>query len=128
MTSPGIQIVKPETDLAAEGVEDVIIERISNSATDTRGLSISVVRFPRGVRRPWSAHAQDQYAWIVSGKGIIASEDGEIELHQGQLVFIPANMMHQHGASEETGMTQLSIIGGTQPRETPIAPRAGAGC
>ena len=121
MTSPGIQIIEPETDLASEGVEDAIIDRISNAATDTRGLSVSVVRFPRGVRRPWSIHAQDQYAWIISGKGIIASEEGETELHPGALAFIPANTRHQHGASEEAGMTQLSIIGGTGPRESRVA-------
>ncbi len=121
MTSPGIQIIQPETDLASEGVEDAIIDRISSGATDTRGLNISVVRFPRGVRRPWSTHAQDQYAWIISGKGIIASEDGEIVLHPGTMVFIPANTRHQHGASEESGMTQLSIIGGTEPRGTRVA-------
>ena len=122
MTSPGVQIVKPETDLASEDVEDAIIDRISNSATDTKGLNLSVVRFPRGVRRPWSAHAQDQYAWIVSGKGIIAFGDEEIEVHPGQLVFVPANMMHQHGASDVAGMTQLSIIGGTEPRESRVTP------
>jgi len=122
MTPKKIQVVEPETDQAPGAPGEAIIERISSDATGTLGLSISVVRFPPGVRRPWSAHAKDQYAWIVSGKGIIASEEGEIELHPGQLVFIPANMMHQHGASEEEGMTQLSVIGGTEPRETPLAP------
>lgn len=121
MTALGIQVIQLETDLASEGVEDAIIDRISNAAKDTRGLSISVVRFPRGVRRPWSSHAQDQYAWIISGKGIIASEDGESELHPGTMVFIPANTRHQHGASEEAGMTQLSIIGGTEPRGSRVA-------
>jgi quercetin dioxygenase-like cupin family protein len=120
MTSPGIQIIQPETDLASEGVEEAIIDRISSGATDTKGLNISVVRFPRGVRRPWNSHAQDQYAWIISGKGIIASEDWETELHPGSLAFIPANTRHQHGASEEAGMTQLSIIGGTEPRESRV--------
>jgi len=122
MTVKKIQVVEPETDIALGAPGEAIIERISSDATGTLGLSISVVRFPPGVRRPWSAHAKDQYAWIVSGKGIIASEEGEIELHPGQLVFVPANMMHQHGASEEEGMTQLSVIGGTEPRETPLVP------
>ncbi len=118
MTKLGIQVIEPETVLATEGVEDAIIDSVSNGATDTRGLSISVVRFPRGARRPWSSHSQDQYAWIISGTGVIASEDGEVKLTQGILVFIPANTMHQHGASDEDGMTQLSIIGGDNPRET----------
>jgi quercetin dioxygenase-like cupin family protein len=119
MTPPGIQVVELETDPLSEG--EVIMSRVSSGATDTIGLNMTVVRFPRGVRRPWSTHAQDQYAWIVSGKGVIASEEGEIELHPGALVFIPANTKHQHGASEEAGMTQLSIIGGIEPRRARIA-------
>ena len=121
MTSLGIQVIKPETSLTNEGVDDAIIDSVSKGATDTGGLNISVVRFPRGVRRPWSSHPQDQYAWIISGIGIIASEDGEIKLTPGSLVFIPANTMHQHGASDEAGMTQLSIIGGDKPRETRLS-------
>ncbi len=69
MTTFGIQVIKPETILPAEGIEEAIIDRFSNASTDTIGLSISVVRFPGGVRRPWSAHTQDQYAWIISGTG-----------------------------------------------------------
>jgi len=119
MTSPGIQVVKPDSEPASEGGE-AIVKRISSGASDTKGLNISLVQFPKGVRRPWSAHPQDQYAWIVSGKGIIASEEGETVLQPGSMVFIPANTRHQHGASDEMGMTPLSIIGGTEPRENPI--------
>ena len=121
MTALGVQVIEPETVLTTEVVEDAIIDRISNGATDTKGMSISIVRFPRGVRRPWSSHPQDQYAWIISGRGIIVSEDGEMELSPGNLVFIPANLRHQHGASDMAGMTQLSIIGGDKPRETRLS-------
>ena len=121
MTTLRIQRIEPEIALITEGVKDAIIDKISDGITDTRGLSISVVRFPQGVRRPWSSHAQDQYVWIVSGRGIIASEYAEIELTPGMMVFVPANSKHQHGASEETGMTQLSIIGGDKPRETRLS-------
>ena len=120
MTPTSIQVLKPNIELTPGIRDEVIIERISNGSTDTIGLSVSIVKFPSGIRRPWSTHSQDQYAWIVSGKGIIASKEGEIKLSPGQLVFIPANTMHQHGASKEVGMTQLSIIGGTEPRETQI--------
>jgi len=117
MTVSGIQVIEPEISLTKE-VEEAIIDKISDGSTDTQGLNISVVRFPRGVRRPWSAHTQDQYAWIISGSGIIASEGREIKLSPENLVFIPANTMHQHGASDEESMTQLSIIGGKKPRAT----------
>jgi quercetin dioxygenase-like cupin family protein len=119
MTVSGIQVIKPEIALTTD-VEEAIIDKISDGSTDTRGLNVSVVRFPRGVRRPWSAHTQDQYAWIISGSRIIASEGTEIRLSPKTLVFIPANTMHQHGASDEEGMTQLLIIGGEKPRETSL--------
>lgn len=117
MTALEVQVIKPETALPM-GAEEAIIDRLSDASADTHGLGISLVRFPRGVRRPWSAHTQDQYAWIISGTGIIASEDNETELAPGSLVFIPANTMHQHGASDDSDMTQLSVIGGEKPRET----------
>jgi quercetin dioxygenase-like cupin family protein len=120
MTILGVQVIKPETNLPAEGAKEAIIDRISNASTDTHGLGVSIVRFPLGIRRPWSTHPQDQYAWIISGSGIIASEGKEIKLVPGNLVFIPANTMHQHGASDESDMTQLSIIGGEKPRKDQI--------
>ena len=112
-----IQVIKPEIVLPTEKIEDAIIDIVSNGANDTRDLSISIVRFPCGIRRPWNSHTQDQYLWIISGIGIIASEREEIKLTPGTLVFIPANMRHQHGASDETSMTQFSIIGGANPRK-----------
>ena len=101
--------------------EAVIIEKISNSSTDTQGLNISLVKFPLGVKRPWSSHTQDQYVLIMSGKGVIASRDEEIELNPRDFVFIPANIEHEHGASKENEMVQLSIIGGIKPRESIIS-------
>ena len=118
MNSIQIQVLNIDTDFSK--VDDVIINRISNPTFETMDLGISIVKFPRGVRRPWSSHDKDQYVWIVSGRGIISTIEEEIKLKPGQLVFIPANTMHQHGASESLGMTQLSIIGGTKARMTKI--------
>jgi quercetin dioxygenase-like cupin family protein len=121
MTSLKIQKVPLDYVLDPQNKDDAIIERISNSSTDTQGLGIALVKFPAGVRRPWSSHPQDQYVLIVSGKGIIASRDEEIELNQGDLVFVPASLEHQHGASMDKGMVQLSIIGGIKPRKSLIS-------
>ncbi len=118
MKSIKIQVLNIDTDFSK--LEDVIINRISNPSSETIDLGISIVKFPCGVRRPWSSHDKDQYVWIVSGNGIISTLEEEINLKPGQLVFIPAYTMHQHGASQILGMTQLSIIGGTKERMTKI--------
>jgi quercetin dioxygenase-like cupin family protein len=121
MKPNGIQLIEPNVIQSMERVKEVVIERISDRVTDTSGLNISIVSFPPGTRRPWSSHSQDQYVWIISGKGIITSMNGEAELNSGTLIFVPAYSKHQHGASEEIGMTQLSIIGGDKPRETRLS-------
>jgi len=87
------------------------IDRITER-TGTEGMSISFVSFPPGTRRPWSSHDQNQYVWTLGGRGIIASEEVDIELEPGMMIFIPAGLRHQHGAVEGEGFTQLSIIGG----------------
>jgi quercetin dioxygenase-like cupin family protein len=97
--------------LVQESPDEVVIDRITER-TGTEGISISFVSFPPGTRRPWSSHDQDQYVWTLSGRGIIATEEVDIELEPGMMIFIPASLRHQHGATEEKGFTQLSIIGG----------------
>lgn len=121
MSSLKIQKVSLDYVLDPQYKDDAIIERISDSSTDSQGLGVALVKFPVGVRRPWSSHPQDQYIFIVSGNGIIASRDEEIELTQGDLVFVPASLEHQHGASIKKGMIQLSIIGGIKPRKNLIS-------
>jgi hypothetical protein len=58
MAVSGIQVIEPEITLTTE-MEEAIIDKFSDGSTDTLGLNVSVVRFPRGVRRPWSPHTQD---------------------------------------------------------------------
>ena len=51
MTSPGIRVVKPDSEPASEG-DEAIVKRRSSGASDTKGLNISLVQFTKGVRRP----------------------------------------------------------------------------
>ena len=107
MAVSGIQVIEPKITLTTE-VEEAIIDKFSDGSTDTLGLNVSVVRFPRGVRRPWSAHTQDQYAWIISGSGIIASEGTEIKLSPKTLVFIPANTISTLRSSQNQGQRNIN--------------------
>jgi quercetin dioxygenase-like cupin family protein len=116
MTQLRIQTVEPRSK-SQEKQKEVVIDKILESSSNNKGLNISVVSFPQGVLRPWNSHDQDQYIWIISGKGVVRSQSRNHILSSGTLAFIPANMIHQHGASMDSSMTQLSIIGGNRPRE-----------
>lgn len=110
MESKGLDKVQV-ISLVQGSPDEVVIDSITER-TGTEGMSISFVSFPPGIRRPWSSHDQDQYVWTLGGRGVIASENRDIELEPGMMIFIPAGLRHQHGAAEGEGFTQLSIIGG----------------
>src|SRR5262249_15361668 len=40
------------------------------------------------------SHSVEELAFVVSGAGIILLEDGQLEAHAGQALFIPARMWH----------------------------------
>ena len=114
MTGKKVRIEKVDLEhlggqMIQEGVE---IKRISDGVKDTKGLNISIVSFEPGKIRPWNNHAQDQYVYSLRGKGIIVLDDEEIEVEQGMIALIPANVTHKHRAAEKHEFVQLSIIGG----------------
>jgi quercetin dioxygenase-like cupin family protein len=46
---------------------------------------------------------------IIEGKGIVADESQEYVVVPGDVVAIPTNEKHWHGATETTGMTHVAI-------------------
>ena len=79
--------------------------------TDERAkqLGMLMVRFGKGVRNKFHSHTTDQVLFVTSGKGIVATEDEEVEIKPGDLVHIPAGEKHWHGATEDSEMSHLAI-------------------
>jgi quercetin dioxygenase-like cupin family protein len=80
-------------------------------------LRLTLVRFSAGGRTTWHRHAFEQGLVIVEGRGIVATEDGEVEVGPGDIVIIPAGEKHWHGGTEETAMAHISI---TTPGDTTV--------
>jgi len=99
---------------------EVEIKRVVGEATGSRDLNIAIVSFPAGVRNTWHSHDQDQCLWVLSGRGVVASEEEELEAEPGTAFFIPAGESHWHGAARDSPFSHISIIGGigkTTPRQ-----------
>ena len=94
---------------------EVGIQRIVNEGMGSRDLRISLVSFPPGIRNTWHTHDSDQCLWILDGRGVVASEEGEVTAEPGMAFFIPAGESHWHGAAENSHFSHISIIGGTRP-------------
>ncbi len=68
------------------------------------------VSFAPGARTAWHTHPLGQTLHIVAGRGWVQQEGGPVlEVHPGDVVWIPPLTRHWHGAAEDQPMTHLAI-------------------
>jgi len=80
------------------------------SAEDPARLGGGVVRFEAGARTAWHTHPLGQTLYITEGCGWVQSDGGDVqEVGPGDIVQIPADVRHWHGASASKGMTHLAV-------------------
>ncbi|MDD2467965.1 MAG: carboxymuconolactone decarboxylase family protein [Desulfobulbus sp.] len=69
-----------------------------------------VVNFQAGARTAWHTHPAGQTLIIVSGLGLVQAEGEPAQAMQpGDVVWIPANVRHWHGASPNHAMSHVAI-------------------
>jgi 4-carboxymuconolactone decarboxylase len=68
------------------------------------------VTFEPGARTAWHSHPLGQTLIVTAGTGWIQQWRGQVEeIRQGDVVWIPPNVKHWHGATASTGMTHIAI-------------------
>lgn len=70
----------------------------------------ATVTFEPGARTAWHTHPLGQTLIITQGRGWLQKWGEEIvEMNQGDIVWIPPEVKHWHGATPETAMTHIAI-------------------
>ncbi len=70
----------------------------------------ATVTFEPGARTAWHTHPLGQTLIVTQGRGWIQVWGEEIqEMNQGDIVWIPEDVKHWHGATPETAMTHIAI-------------------
>lgn len=72
-------------------------------------FNVAFIHFAEGVRNKFHTHSSDQLLIVTQGRGMVATEDEEIELRAGAIAHIPAGEKHRHGAVAGSTMTHISI-------------------
>ncbi|HEV7257004.1 MAG TPA: carboxymuconolactone decarboxylase family protein [Bosea sp. (in: a-proteobacteria)] len=68
------------------------------------------VSFAAGARTAWHTHPLGQTLFVVSGRGWVQKEGGpREEVGPGDVVWIPPNLRHWHGATADQPMTHFAI-------------------
>jgi quercetin dioxygenase-like cupin family protein len=70
----------------------------------------ATVTFEPGARAAWHTHPLGQTLVVLSGLGRVQREGGPVEeMRPGDVVWIPPNERHWHGASPATAMTHIAL-------------------
>jgi quercetin dioxygenase-like cupin family protein len=68
----------------------LVTEHTVTGNASTLGYSV----FKPGLVAADLSHSVEELAFVVGGDGVIRLEDGELPVHAGQALFIPAGMWH----------------------------------
>ena len=86
------------------------IQRIIGESEDE--LRVIVVNFSPGGVNVFHSHTFDQVLYVTEGTGIVATENEEVTVTPGTIIFIPAGEKHWHGATKDSAFSHIHIIPG----------------
>lgn len=79
-------------------------------ATEPARVGGATVTFEPGARTAWHTHPLGQTLIITYGQGWIQCEGEAIQvMNCGDIVWIPENVKHWHGATPDNAMTHIAI-------------------
>jgi quercetin dioxygenase-like cupin family protein len=71
---------------------------------------IQHVNFDKGVRNKLHTHSIEQVLVVTEGKGIVATENEQVPVGPGDIIFIAAGEKHWHGAAEGSTFSHLYVM------------------
>ncbi|MGB9718456.1 MAG: cupin domain-containing protein [Thermoproteota archaeon] len=108
----------PEQEIAGGLFTGAVkIRNLVGEALGSKDFNIAIVHFPKGVRNVFHSHAHEQVLYILSGKGVVATEKEQAIAVPGMVFYIPSGEYHWHGAAEDSDFTHISIL---RPGETRV--------
>ena len=73
-------------------------------------LRVNLVTFAAGARNKLHTHTRDQVLIVTNGRGIVATEDEEVEVTEGNTIIIPRGERHWHGAAPDAEFAHLTVM------------------
>jgi quercetin dioxygenase-like cupin family protein len=83
---------------------------VSARRADTAHATVVRYELAPGAQYPLHSHPEEQLVHVLAGRVAFRLGDGEVELEQGDLVYLPGDLAHgARGAGPETA-TFLNIV------------------
>ncbi|OAE08632.1 germin [Pantoea sp. OXWO6B1] len=109
-----MKIIKNASVPSAKGPEAYFTGQVRIDApfstTSPARVGGATVTFEPGARTAWHTHPLGQTLIVTAGQGWIQCEGEEKHtINQGDMVWIPQDVRHWHGATANTAMTHIAI-------------------
>ncbi|MBW1212345.1 quercetin dioxygenase-like cupin family protein [Pantoea allii] len=109
-----MKIIKNASVPSAKGPEAYFTGQVRIDApfstTSPARVGGATVTFEPGARTAWHTHPLGQTLIVTAGQGWIQCEGEEKHtINQGDMVWIPEDVRHWHGATANTAMTHIAI-------------------
>ena len=72
-------------------------------------FNLGIVNFGPGARNKMHTHSSDQVLFVTAGKGIIATETEQQIITLGDVVHIPSEEKHWHGATPDSAFSHIAL-------------------
>ncbi|MGB4060063.1 MAG: carboxymuconolactone decarboxylase family protein [Burkholderiaceae bacterium] len=111
---PDLQITRADTrtarPAAAQHFSGEATVDMLHTPTAPARVSVGSVTFSPGVRTAWHTHPLGQTLLVTAGAGLVQRWGGPVvEMRVGDVVHIPPQVKHWHGAAPGSAMTHLAI-------------------
>lgn len=88
-------------------------------------LDSTTYQLAPGTRSRWHTHSVGQIVIVTAGEGLVQQWGKEVQkIKVGDVVWMPANVKHWHGAAALNGVTDLTIEAGLEMKSTWLEPVA----
>ena len=113
-TEKQVKIQRSGSQSSRPGPEDYFTGKVRIDApfagSEPARVGGATVTFEPGARTAWHTHPLGQTLIVTQGRGWIQVWGDEIqEMNQGDIVWIPEDVKHWHGATPDTAMTHIAI-------------------
>ncbi len=76
-----------------------------------KNFAICIVNFSKGARNKFHTHTSDQVLIVTAGKGIVATEQEELVVGVGDIIYFPEGEKHWHGATGDSDFSHIFVMG-----------------
>ena len=106
VNSENVETIETSDEIVGRGP---VYRKALIDAKDTGGFGILLVTFSKGAGLNFHTHTFEQILYVTEGKGIVATKDEEKVVTPGTIIFIPAEEVHWHGATDDSSFSHIAI-------------------